>query len=387
MRNFGIICEVNPLHNGHQYLIDSAKRLGADRIICVMSGNTVQRGDFAILDKYVRAEALVKCGADIVLELPFPWCSGSAESFSRAGISILRHFCDTVIFGSECGDVELLKRAAEIVGSEAFRDEYKIKLNDGIGAAGLYYDMIKKYTDAEISSNDLLGMEYIRGARELDANLNFVTVTRKGDAYMSSEITDEAFPSATALRVLWNSGKFEDSRAMIPQNAFSVFEKAIKNGEITKYKQLDAFWLSFFRLHDVEYFKNVIGYESGIINRFCHMSHQATRADELLSLVKTKRYTDAHIRRVMLYCLAGVKEDDICATPKSSLLLAANDKGRELLSENRKDNPYSVITKPADIDISLRQNILSSRIESIFALAHDTRWKTDKTYKQRPYIE
>ena len=113
MADLGIICEVNPLHGGHQYLIESARKMGAERIVCVMSGNTVQRGEFAIADRYARAETLIRSGADLVLELPFPWSAGSAERFARGGLSILRHFCDGVIFGSECGDADALAEAAK----------------------------------------------------------------------------------------------------------------------------------------------------------------------------------------------------------------------------------------------------------------------------------
>ena len=110
--NFGIICEFNPFHAGHRYLLDSARGLGAENIICAMSGNAVQRGELAIADKYGRAKSAIENGADLVLELPFPWSSASAEYFALAGIKALAPFCDAIIFGSECGDIEILKRAA-----------------------------------------------------------------------------------------------------------------------------------------------------------------------------------------------------------------------------------------------------------------------------------
>ena len=116
MSVFGIVSEFNPFHLGHEYLIRSARDMGADSVVCVMSGNATQRGELAITDKYTRAEAALCGGADLVLELPFPWSSASAESFALAGISVLNSFCDTVIFGSECGDIELLKKIAELHG-------------------------------------------------------------------------------------------------------------------------------------------------------------------------------------------------------------------------------------------------------------------------------
>ena len=135
MSTFGIVCEFNPFHRGHQYLLDEAHSRGADRIVCVMSGNTLQRGEFAVSDAYVRAEIAVRCGADLVLELPFPWCSGSAEQFARGAIAVLRNACDTVIFGSECGEMELLCRAAELASSDTFREKYRERISNGAPAA------------------------------------------------------------------------------------------------------------------------------------------------------------------------------------------------------------------------------------------------------------
>ena len=155
MSDFGIICEVNPLHGGHRYLIESARSMGAERVVCVMSGNTVQRGEFAVTDKYARAEMLIANGADLVLELPFPWSAASAEQFARGGISVLREVCDTIIFGSECGDLSGLMAAAEKAGSEEFRVAFLESLKRGDGSAESYYRLLGD----DFSSNDLLGID------------------------------------------------------------------------------------------------------------------------------------------------------------------------------------------------------------------------------------
>ena len=173
MPNFGIICETNPIHNGHKLLIDTAKAKNCDAIVCVMSGNTVQRGEFAIADKYLRAEALLQCGADLVIELPFPWSCSSAEYFSKAGMSIISNFCDTLIFGSESGNIEMLSNVAEAVSSEKFTSEYNTRISTGERSAALYYEMIKEKANSELSSNDILGVEYIKAARKLNLTMNF----------------------------------------------------------------------------------------------------------------------------------------------------------------------------------------------------------------------
>ena len=387
MPDIGIICEMNPIHNGHKYIIDRAKAMGADRIVCIMSGNTVQRGEFAIADKYLRAEALLKCGADIVIELPFPWCSGSAEHFANGSVEIARSFCDILLFGSECGNIEALAKAATASNSESFRAEFKERLTDGSQAARLYHDMINERCEVELSSNDLLGVEYIRAGINLNSNLIFKTVTRQGDAYNSQSISNSEFASATALRCLWQNGDFDQTKALMPEEAFKVYKRAYDNGELTDYAKLDSFWLSFFRLHDSNYFEGITGSDGGLVNRICTMSRNANSYSELLDAAKTKRYTDGHIRRVMLYCLAGVTENDLKSLPVEALLLAANKKGRALLSEKRKSNVFNIVTKPADLDFSLRQNILTDRINSVFSLSQKGRTNADFYLKSKPFIE
>ena len=135
MAVFGIISEFNPFHNGHKYLIDRARQAGAEAIVCIMSGNAVQRGEVAFLEKHERAKMALACGADLVLELPFPWSAASAEAFAYCGVSIANEFCDTLIFGSECGDINKIRQASEISSSEEFVERYRSSLKGNMGAA------------------------------------------------------------------------------------------------------------------------------------------------------------------------------------------------------------------------------------------------------------
>ena len=387
MSVFGIVCETNPIHNGHKYLITSAKELGASAVVCVMSGNTVQRGEFAIADKYTRAKALLRCGADLVLELPFPWSCSSAEHFADAAINILRNFCDTVIFGSESGDISLLKRAAKTAVSAEFKGEYSERLSEGEPAARLFFDMLKKVSENDFGSNDILGVEYIKAAIAQGTNIDFVTVRRKGDGYTFSKMFNEEYPSAMSIRKLWSDGNIEGLEKYIPAEACELYKSAIRNGDITDTTALDAILLSFFRLHNGIDFEDVEGTSGGLANRICEMSHKARSADELMELVKTKRYTDANIRRTVMYCLSGVTRQHIEESPREVLLLAANDRGRELLAKSRKTEGTRVVTKPADLDMSLSQNILMKRVDGIFTLLRKNALSSDTYLKKGPYIE
>lgn len=385
MSVFGIICETNPMHNGHKHLIDSARTLGADKIVCLMSGNTTQRGEFAVLDKYVRAEALIKCGADLVIELPFPWCSGSAEYFSRAAIHILKNYCDKIIFGSECGDIEALRNAASIASNNDFQNEYKNALKNGAPAAKEYFDLLNKYCGQNFSSNDLLGIEYIKSVNNISAVLDFLTIKRKGDGYNDESINDIEYPSATAIRTAWRSKDFSGMKKYIPQNAIEVYSRALNNGGITDSFALDNIYLSFFRLNGGETLNAFVGAGGGVANRICEMSHNAKSLDELIELIKTKRYTDANLRRTMLYSLVGVTPNDLTDLPKEALILAADEEGREIISQSRKNKRFKLVTKPADLDTNLRQNILTRKVDDIFTLANG-KLSASEYIKKQPYI-
>ncbi len=387
MSVFGIICETNPIHNGHKHLIDSAREMGAEYIVCVMSGNTAQRGEFAIIDKYTRSEALLRCGADLVLELPFPWCSGSAEYFSMASVSILKNICDTVIFGSECGDIDALTNAANAAQGEGFKKEYEENLLDGKPAAGSYFDLLKKYTGNSFSSNDLLGIEYIKSSKLLGTGITFQTVRRVGDGYLSQTPENACYPSAMSIRRLWMSNDMKDINMYMPHEAMDVYTKAIEQGNITDTHALDILWLSFFRTHNGQDFENIAGAGGGIGNRICEMSHKACSYEELTGLIANKRYTDSSLKRTMLYCMAGVTKSDLDECPKETLLLAADTKGRELLAKCRKDSVIRIVTKPADLNKELRQNILMKRIDSIYALTRIKKYPSDEYIRKNPYIK
>lgn len=385
MSTFGIVCEFNPLHRGHQVLLDKARALGADRIVCVMSGNTLQRGEFAVADAHVRAEAAVRCGADLVLELPFPWCSSSAEHFSRAAIAILKDFCDTVIFGSECGDLEKLTRAAKIAASEAFRKEYYERLSSGAPAAEAYFDLFLKYEIDDLHSNDLLGIEYLRAANELSADLSFVTVRREGAAYVQEELLGEELPSAMAIRRLWTEGRFDEADAYLPPASAEIFSR--ERGSWISKEALDRVVISCFRLHDGSDFSEVVGAEGGLVNRICEAARSSRSIAELLERVKTKRYTDARLRRQLLFCLAGVTPEVLSSLPQYTTLLAASEQGRALLSNTRKQERISIITRLGDAPKDAPQLLLGERISSLVALSMSPIADDDWQYRKVPYLQ
>ena len=381
MTGFGIICEFNPLHNGHKRLIDEARSRGADAVVCVMSGNAVQRGELAVADKYLRAKAAVLCGADLVIELPYPWSAASAEFFAGAGVGILSHFCDNVIFGSECGEIEVLKRSAEMALTKEFRDEYRARLAEGEGAASAYFSMLKGAHGQELSSNDILGVEYIRAAIEQGLDIKFHTVKREGAAYNEKCLGEDINPSASAIRSAWRAG--QNAEKYMPKEAVEVF----CNADTTDLSYLSRALLMYFRLAHANAFSNIAETEGGLVNRIIAAAKNSADENEFFEAVRTKRYTDAKLRRAMLFCLTGVTSELLREMPQYVTLLGADEKGRELLASARKSGKINVVTKPADAPRDTEQFIVGERLEAVFTLATKNPSDVGESYRKGAFIK
>lgn len=402
MKTVGIICEYDPFHNGHKYLIEQARKLTeADVVVCVMSGNFTQRGEPAMFDKYTRAKAAVLGGADLVLELPFPFSCASAEGFATAGISILSSVgVDFICFGSECGSIELIKQASTIALSEDFKKSLS-SCDKQIGSAAGYFSALEgQLSGAKLSSNDILGIEYVKAITTLNANITPITVKREGDSFNAQSAQDSRFTSATALRKMLRANDSEAIKrttSYLPQESADIFHGEIEKGSFTEPENLSQTVLSFFRLCNKESLKKIAELGNGLENRLVSAAQGAHNISEFFSAAATKKYTDSRIRRSVIYSLTGVTKSDISSAPAFTTLLAANSKGRKLLSKKRKDNKSNsieILTKPADYELLsgdrnaiLRQAELSSRCNSIYALAFRKPLLPSDLIKKNAYIQ
>lgn len=373
MRAVGIICEYNPFHNGHKYQIERLKAEGA-RVVCAMSGNFTQRGEAAIIDKYKRAEMALLGGADLVVEIPFPYSCSSAEFFAFGGVSaLLSAGVNEINFGSECGDIELLESAADIMLSDAFiakRDE----LSGGeIGSAAAYFEAYRQISgrDADFGSNDILGIEYIKAAKKLSDDVSFSTVKREGTPYRSETLTEDEFPSASAIRARILDGGIDRLESFMPSEAVQILKNAVSDGEYSDRDRFGNALLSHLRLASPKKLADLAEMGGGLFNRLCSAAEKATDLDSFHSLASTKKYTDARIRRASIYALTGVREDDLKSQPKYFNLLGASSSGREHLATIRRDPSNRILTKPADA-LSLagaeRQAELSRLADAFYTL-------------------
>ena len=224
MKIAGIIAEYNPLHGGHTHLMEEIRaQLGADTaIICVMSGDFVQRGDFALVRRRARAMAAVQSGADLVLELPLPWAVSSAERFADGGVQMLAAtgIVTHLAFGSECGDAAALMQLAETLHAPELIGSLKEELGSGISFAAARQKAVARLLTAEQAAllenpNNILGVEYCKSIHRHGFAMEPLTVTRKGDAHDSAQVGDVTAPSASAIRRLLREGRKEDALALM----------------------------------------------------------------------------------------------------------------------------------------------------------------------------
>lgn len=394
-----VICEFNPLHNGHTHLLSEMRRRAeGDVIVCIMSGRWVQRGSAAVLDSYQRAKAAVLAGADLVLELPFPWSASSAESFGTSGVSIASRIgAQRLFFGSEKNDPELISCAARASLDPRFADVYAMHCKRGVGSTSAYIDALKEIIgiqdDLPLSSNDLLAVSYVRAIMEQGADITPVSVKRLGSDYREEELSEDGYPSATALRRLIGEAWYDDValRAILegtmPEEALDILIKAARDGfcpaDSTK---LMNYFHTTCRMTPHDAFENIAEMSGGLAERICHAAHESATAEEFFNSIRNKHHTDARVRRALLFASVGVTSDDVRSVPSYTTLLAANRRGCEYLGQIRKNAGIRIVTKPADTP-ACRQRELALRADSLYTLCLPTPRPSEFFLSATPYIE
>ena len=373
MKIAAVISEFNPFHNGHRYFIDSVReKLGSDTcIIALMSGNYTQRGEVAIADKLTRAEAAILGGADLVLEIPFPYSASSAEFFARAGVFMADalSIVDTLAFGSECGDLEKLSTVAQRLSSNEFTEALAKAVEDeaDMGHARITERVFCRLygDDGGLLSrpNDILAIEYLRAINRFGASLSPLVIKRIGD-YHAKKLSDGI--SASSVRMALAAADPTAYSAM-PEGSANAIRKAFSAGHApAELTRLGSILLSYFRTVTPSE-KDDLGH------RLKNAAIRATDFDEFLSLAATKRYTHAHLRRAVWHRYFGVTSADLREPPAFTQVLGMNDRGRMALRLAAKQSKLAILTKAADshalVGVAARQALLSQRADLIYPLA------------------
>ena len=378
MKTVAIISEYNPFHSGHKYQIDKIREeFGADTsIVAVMSGNYTQRGEIAFFSKGHRAKAAVLSGINLVLELPFPFSSSSAEIFAKSGVKIANSIgADYLSFGSESGDLSELMHVADIMSSEAFTEAFsKLGQNKSLG----YPERLEKAYESvsgacfKFSSNNILAIEYIKAIKSLSANLEPHTIKRMGAGYGAERIESSQNQSAMAIRNALCKGDLT-ALEYLPESTRNVISTLFDEGELpTDISKISTAFITYLRLNPPMQNEEIHDAGDGLYNRLYNESLKANDISTLLLRTETKNYTRARIRRALLNVFFGVTSSEIKALPLYTQILAMDDVGMQILKKTRKSREIHILTKPSDFknfnEAELRQKTLSDRADSIFEL-------------------
>lgn len=370
-RVLGIIAEYNPFHNGHLYQIEEAKKqTGADYVVAVISGNFTQRGNTSLVNKWIKTDMALRSGVDIVIELPTVYSISSAENFAEGAIKILDSLkiVDTLCFGTETADFAALNNIANVLYSEP--KEYISLLNHELGkgvsypkaresALMMYLNDIKRYANILSGSNNILAIEYLKALKKLKSSMRPFSVQRKKVYYNDERIVDE-FASSTAIRKLVSRGQYDEIRKVIPTSSYMLLKEEIRKGsfvlDILKFEKEILYNLRKMTVSEIAELPDVT---EGLEHVIKNAANSCNSILDLMDMVKSKRYTQTRIQRILLYALLGITKKDMANARKVTpyvRVLGFNKNGREMLSEickeNRRINMITSVKKFEELNLN-----------------------------------
>lgn len=355
MKILGIVTEYNPFHNGHKYHIEKSKELtGSDAVVAVMSGNFMQRGEPAIMDKWTRAASAVSSGVDLVIELPTVFALNSAEYFGYGACYILNHLgvIDSLVFGSEDGNIDAVKNISHLLMNSK-EDISKIiakHMSDGHSFPKAremaIVELNTDNNDLNLSKpNNILGIEYFKALLHLNSKIQVDTVKRISSDYNDQNLKSE-ISSATAIRKhILGNGVLDELKSNVPPATFEALSNANKYVSID---DLSLILISIIRRSNPEEIAMIHDVSEGLENKILFEANNTDDINELIERLKSKRYTRTRIQRILLKILLNIKDDYIGKSfelsPSYARILAFNDKGREIIKLAKKGSKLPIIT-------------------------------------------
>lgn len=351
MNVIGIVAEYNPFHTGHAHQIAASRRLlGADcAVVAVMSGNWVQGGRPAALDKWTRARLALLGGADLVLELPTVWAVSSAETFARGATQLLAasQVVDALSFGSECGDVDRLCRVACCLNTPEHQERVCRLVRQQLPYAAARQQAVEELLGRELagllaSPNNNLGVEYLRALRALGSAMTPMTVARRGAGHDSTGHM-EGFASASHIRALLREGRREEAAALLPDGSLEAL------GQPASLLWAERAILARLRTMEEAHWAALPdgGGAEGLPARLVRAARQACSLEEFYTLAKTRRYTHARLRRLAVGAFLGLTQEDRRLAVPYVRVLGLNERGQALLKRMKGSCALPILTKPA----------------------------------------
>lgn len=392
MKTVGLITEYNPFHNGHAYHIQKALEVtGADAAVVVMSGNFVQRGTPAIMPKDLRAKCALLSGAALVLELPVCFATGSAEYFAQGAVSLLDQLgCDTLCFGSECGDIHRLDQVAEILVHEPedYRNALKAALKEGYSFPAARQMALESYADVLATPNNILGIEYLKALKKCNSKIVPYTIARIGSGYHDPSVSG-TLSSATAIRA--DIQDLSTVKEQIPASCFSLMEETfgtrypiVSNdfSLILKAKLLSETKESLCRYMDVT---------PDLANRILRQRNQFLNFEQFCDCLKTKELTRSRISRSLIHILLGVTDaviENLRTSVPYARILGFRSDASAVFSALKQNATIPLISSPAQADLCTSGRTLldldlyaSDLYESVITDKYNTPFCNESTRK------
>ena len=348
----GIVSEYNPFHNGHIHHLQISKQLTkTDFTVAVMSGNFVQRGDTALVDKWTRAEMALKSGIDLVIELPTVYALSSAENFADGAVKILNSLgvVDFISFGSEIGEITPLLDVANILYKEPkeFSSLITAQLRSGLSypkareiALSQFFGSSQKYSSIVSNPNNILGVEYLKSLKKHRSHIRPLTIKRDYADYNSTQ-EENGIASATAIRTMIKNGK--NVHKVIPYESYELLEKCIEEGKIIPslavFEKEIIYTLRKMTLSEIAELPDV---SEGLENKIKLAANNFNTLEELIANIKSKRYTQSRIQRILLYALLNISKKDINQSKRVTpyiRVLGFNKHGKRIISAIAAANP------------------------------------------------
>ena len=359
MKISGIIAEYNPFHLGHKYQLDTLKNELDTYVIAIMSGDFVQRGECAVLDKYKRAEIAVKNGVDLVIELPFYYSLQSAENFAKGGISILNklNIVDYLCFGFECEKKENIIEIAKFQLrykneiEEILNNEMKLGKSYAVAYKNACMKINKKYKALEIEddffiSNNILSIEYVKNLILSKSKIAPFPIKRKGRNYNDENYNTEEQLSASAIRKAIYDNNFEKIKNFIDKNTFDELKNSVKNNILPNEKIILKILKYNILINQINP-ENIVNYENGILNLIKKNIYSVNSIEELTEKIQSKRYKKVRIKRFIYNYLLNINNEikEIYSKDIEYItVLGFNKKGQELLKEIKNKTNLEIVT-------------------------------------------
>lgn len=376
MRVAGIIAEYNPFHAGHAWHIAQTRAAGATHVVAVMSGYTVQRGEFAIARKQARALAALQHGVDLVLCLPTPFSCARAQDFARAGVYLLQSLgcVDLLSFGSECGNALMIQRAESLLRQGEVLEAMRGRIGEGSSFAGARQEALAQADPQAAallrSPNDTLGVEYLTAMRDLGAEFEVLAVPRRGAGH--DEMGGDGPKSASELRIILQS------RGVL----FDSFSRQVLQDEIAQglapvdIQRLETAWMLRLRCMEPDQLAQLPDVSEGMEHLLYQAIRKGTTPEEIISHAVSRRYPAARIRRILFHALLGVTAGDFAgesALPCAIQVIGHNSAGREILRRAKRTAALPIHLRRQDVKAlpraAQRQYALECRAADLMTLA------------------